>query len=107
MTEDDSGPDTAADGRQNPTADGEPGTDTGAEAPGDTAAEASLDTDRPGEMRARTWTIAARFREPADYGIPSLPAWTVYREGGGGLAFGPADGEEVFIAAENPMRVRR
>lgn len=64
-------------------------------------------------MRAREWTVAANFRTPADYGIPELPAWRSHRDDGG-VAFvaadADADGEpdaEPFIAAENPITVRR
>lgn len=61
-------------------------------------------------MRAREWTVAANFRTPADYGIPELPAWRSRCDGCGGVAFVAADGEpdaEPFIAAENPVTVRR
>jgi hypothetical protein len=61
----------------------------------------------PGAMRARTWSVAANFHEPADYGVPPLPEWTVYKEAGGGMALGAEDGDGVFIAAEDPMDIRR
>jgi hypothetical protein len=61
----------------------------------------------PGRMRARFWTIAASFNDPADYGIPPLPEWTVYRESGGGMALGAEESDGVFIAADDPVRVRR
>lgn len=57
-------------------------------------------------MRARRWVIAHRFREPAAYGIPELPAWDV-RTDGTGIAFARADDVEPFISADRPMRVRR
>lgn len=57
-------------------------------------------------MRAREWPIAESFREPADYDIPNLPSWRVHHSECGGLAF--ADGEEEpFIAADQPVAVRR
>jgi hypothetical protein len=88
----------------------EPATD-GADPAGAEAAsgdrQGSITGAEPGEMRARTWTVAAGFHEPADYDIPSLPEWTVYKEAGGGMALGAADGDGVFIAAEEPMDVRR
>jgi len=56
-------------------------------------------------MRARQWTIAAAFHEPERYDIPALPEWQVHRDDCGGIAFA-ADGE-VFIAAEQPVCVRR
>jgi len=57
-------------------------------------------------MRSREWTIAENFRTPADYDIPDIPAWRVCRGECGGLAFAET-GTEPFIAAENPVEVRR
>jgi hypothetical protein len=57
-------------------------------------------------MRAREWTIAATYREPEQYGVPDLPVWRVHRDDCGGIAFADGDGEP-FIAAANPIRVRR
>lgn len=62
------------------------------------------DTVATSSMRARQWTIAANYREPADYDVPRLPNWTVYREDGA-LAFGV--GGEVFLRADDPVNVRR
>lgn len=80
------------------------GAGTGAEA---TAATAATDATGGG-MRARTWSVAANFRTPADYDIPPLPEWTVYRRGGTlALGAGSGDGNDVFIVAENPVDIRR
>jgi hypothetical protein len=57
-------------------------------------------------MRAREWTIAGCYRKPSDYGIPTLPELDVRRLDCGGIALVDEDGES-FIAAENPMKVRR
>jgi hypothetical protein len=58
-------------------------------------------------MGARTWAIAYLYHEPAAYGVPELPEWTVSRVDEDRLAFA-ADGEtEPFISAGDPMRVRR
>lgn len=57
-------------------------------------------------MRAREWTIAGCYRDPEDYGVPTLPCWGVRRLDCGGIAF-TGDDDEEFIAAENPMKVRR
>jgi hypothetical protein len=57
-----------------------------------------------GRMRARRWVIAARFKQPADYGIPALPEWTP-RCGDGRLAFAAAG--SAFISAAEPVPVRR
>ena len=57
-------------------------------------------------MRAREWVLAEKFRQPADYGIPELPAWRICRSGRDGLALADAD-TDPFIAADNPMKVRR
>jgi len=56
-------------------------------------------------MRARQWTIAAAFSEPAEYGVPELPDWEVRREDCGALVIAADD--QAYIAAEQPMRVRR
>jgi hypothetical protein len=79
---------------------------------GDTAdeprsAEPTTDSGEPGAMRTRTWSVAVNFHEPADYDIPPLPEWTVYKETGGGMALGAEEGDGVFIAADEPMAVRR
>jgi hypothetical protein len=58
-------------------------------------------------MGARTWLIAALYSDPAAYGIPALPSWTVSRTARGGLAFASDEDAEPFISAENPVRVRR
>ena len=58
-----------------------------------------------GAMRARRWCIAATFNDPADYGIPELPDWTVYRDEDGTLALGEAG--DRFLSAGSPVRVRR
>jgi hypothetical protein len=58
-------------------------------------------------MRARTWVLACNYRDPADYGIPTLPAWTVTRTACGALSFAADDESTPFISAEHPVRVRR
>ena len=58
-------------------------------------------------MRAREWTIAAQFYDPADYGIPDLPEWVAGRDAEGRLVFADPDTGEAFIRAENPTKVRR
>ena len=58
-------------------------------------------------MRAREWAVAAAYGDPADYDVPALPTWRVERVERGGVAFAATDGEEPFIAAERPVRVRR
>jgi len=59
------------------------------------------------QMRARTWTIAAQYADPVEYGIPTLPDWTVYTLDSRGMALAESDGTEPFIRAEQPMTVRR
>lgn len=56
-------------------------------------------------MRAREWAIAGRCRTPAAYDIPTLPEWDVFRPCEGGIGFETDDTQ--FIAAENPVTVRR
>ncbi|WP_267643266.1 hypothetical protein [Haloarchaeobius amylolyticus] len=58
-------------------------------------------------MRARSWTIAARFRAPEDYDIPPLPDWVATRTDENGLALATSEAAEPFISADDPMRVRR
>lgn len=56
-------------------------------------------------MRAREWTVAGNYRDPEDYGVPTIPPLEVRRLDCGGIAL--VDGEESYITAENPMKVRR
>lgn len=58
-------------------------------------------------MRARTWVIATQYNEPEDYGIPTLPEWSVLRRNGSGIAFAEHDDADPFIRADQPMMVRR
>jgi hypothetical protein len=58
-------------------------------------------------MRARTWVVAANYRDPADYDVPELPSWYVSRPEDGGVALATDPASEPFVAAENPVRVRR
>ena len=57
-------------------------------------------------MRAREWTVAATYGDPADYDVPALPTWRVDRDEAGGIAFAATEKDEPFIAAERPFRVR-
>lgn len=66
---------------------------------------APVETGAP--MRARTWTIAACYRTPADYDIPRLPEWDVSRPETGGVAFAATEDSDPFIRAASPVRVRR
>lgn len=58
-------------------------------------------------MRARTWVIAAHYKDPEDYGIPPLPAWSVSRTGSRGIALAANANADPFIRADQPMKVRR
>jgi hypothetical protein len=58
-------------------------------------------------MRARTWLIASRYRCPADYGIPALPAWHQCRDDAGRFALSASATDEPFLSAATPMKVRR
>jgi hypothetical protein len=58
-------------------------------------------------MRSRAWVIAARYGEPKEYGIPTLPAWTVRRRDSGGIEFAAGDDADPFIRSARPMTVRR
>ena len=56
-------------------------------------------------MRARQWAIAARFRDPADHGIPPAPTFRAERDADGAVVF--YDDGRVVMRAGDPMRVRR
>ncbi|XVH33746.1 hypothetical protein ACNS7O_17535 (plasmid) [Haloferacaceae archaeon DSL9] len=58
-------------------------------------------------MRSRAWVIAARYNEPKDYDIPTLPEWTVLRGNCCGIAFAGRDDADPFIRADQPMKIRR
>jgi len=58
-------------------------------------------------MQARTWAIAAQYNDPADYGIPTLPTWTVSWTDRRGFALAANGDADPFIRAEQPMKVRR
>jgi len=62
---------------------------------------------RAASMRARVWTVAATYRDPADYDIPELPEWAVTQPDDGGIAFADRDRNTPFISAARPRRVRR
>lgn len=68
------------------------------------AAETDDTTNERSAMRARGWAIVA-FREPAAYGIPELPVWTVCECDGLALADSPES--EPFIRAAQPVQVQR
>jgi len=57
-------------------------------------------------MRAREWAIAGAFGDPSEYGIPDPPAVEVCPLDCGGIALS-AGGGEPFIAAEQPIKIRR
>ncbi|GCF15364.1 hypothetical protein Harman_32990 [Haloarcula mannanilytica] len=58
-------------------------------------------------MQARTWVIAAQYNDPEDYGIPTLPKWTVLQSESSGIAFAENPESDPFIRSEQPMKVRR
>ncbi|ELZ16637.1 hypothetical protein C478_02687 [Natrinema thermotolerans DSM 11552] len=64
------------------------------------------DDDRTGTMLARTWVIAANFRTPADYGVPTAPSFPAERRSDGTLVLiGPDDSTPVMTVGETiPIR---
>ncbi|AUV80663.1 hypothetical protein C2R22_02510 [Salinigranum rubrum] len=62
--------------------------------------------DTASRMGARRWAIASLYHDPEEYGIPTVPEWTVRRTDTG-VAFAESEGTEPFISAESPVRVRR
>jgi hypothetical protein len=57
-------------------------------------------------MRAREWAVAGAFGDPSEYGFPDPPTVQVCRLDCGGVAFSAGD-DDPFIAAEQPMKIRR
>jgi hypothetical protein len=64
------------------------------------------EAESPGRMLARRWTIAANFRSPADYGIPTAPRFPTERRNDGTLVLVDAEKGEV-LSSEEPTNVRR
>ncbi len=60
-----------------------------------------------GQMLARTWVIAANFRTPADYGIPTAPSLPAERRANGALTLLHPDDSTPLLTIEAPMSVRR
>lgn len=60
-----------------------------------------------GAMLARTWTIAANFRTPADYDIPTVPIVPAERSADGTLIVRSPDDSTPVMTVENPVLVRR
>lgn len=67
----------------------------------------SARTPTASRMHARSWLIAYQYGDPADYGMPALPEWSVRRPCVGGIALAENDASEPFIRADAPMKVRR
>lgn len=69
--------------------------------------------DPGGRMLARRWTIAANYREPADFGIPEPPTFETSHTTCGRVAFYPETGTEPktttdpVLVAESVRPVRR
>lgn len=55
-------------------------------------------------MEARRWAVTANYRDPANYGVPELPDWTVRSEDGA-LAYA-VDGE-AFVRTAGRVCARR
>lgn len=64
-------------------------------------------TDGTGKMRARTWSIAANYRTPREYGIPTAPSFETEPYEDGTLRFLAADGSTVAVLDGEGHRVRR
>lgn len=60
-----------------------------------------------GWMRARTWTIAANYRSPADYDIPTAPTFTAERRADGTLVLLSGEEGGLVLTAGRPSTVRR
>ncbi|MFT4921582.1 MAG: hypothetical protein ACI8XM_000785 [Haloarculaceae archaeon] len=72
----------------------------------DTGDETSGDQEA-GQMLARRWVIAANYRSPGDYGIPTAPTFTAERAPDGTLVLFEAASQEPVLTSQQPFRVRR
>jgi len=68
--------------------------------------------DPCGRMLARRWTIAANYREPAEFGVPEAPTFETCHTTCGRVAFYPETVEpntttDPVLVAESVRRVRR
>ncbi|QGX94306.1 hypothetical protein EI982_05640 [Haloplanus rallus] len=60
-----------------------------------------------GRMLAREWVIAARFHDPADYGIPEAPVLPADECASGELSLRDPESDVVVMVADAPVHVRR
>jgi len=58
-------------------------------------------------MLARTWTIAATYHDPSDYGIPDAPVLSATTDESGALVLHDPDTDAAEMVAGTPVRVRR
>ncbi|MFC6765246.1 hypothetical protein [Natrinema soli] len=65
------------------------------------------DDDRTGTMLARTWVIAANFRTPADYGVPTAPSFPAERRADGSLVLIDPDDSTPVMTVGKTVSVRR
>lgn len=63
--------------------------------------------DDGGRMPARTWTIAANFHSPAEYGVPTAPSFEPERCADGVLVLVASDGTTPVLTAKRASRVQR
>ncbi|TMT81673.1 hypothetical protein E2L06_17245 [Haloterrigena sp. H1] len=69
--------------------------------------DAPSSDEKEGQMLARTWVIAANFRTPADYGIPTAPSLPAERRADGTLTFVDPDDLTPLLTVETPVSIRR
>ncbi|WP_255149312.1 hypothetical protein [Halorarius halobius] len=60
-----------------------------------------------GRMLARTWTIAANYRTPADYDVPEAPTFHGERCDDGTFVLSDSESGETVLTARAPTTVRR
>lgn len=69
------------------------------------------DDDEPGgtqsRMLARTWTIAANYRSPSDYGIPTAPTFEAKQHTDGTLLLFDDEHWKFLLSARRARPVRR
>jgi hypothetical protein len=75
---------------------------------GDVPKEVDNTRSENGQMLARTWTVAANFRTPSDYGIPAAPTFAMeYGADGSLTVFACPNTREPLLTIDCSMKVRR
>ncbi len=63
--------------------------------------------DDAGRILAQTWSLAANFRTPAEYGIPTAPVFEANYCDDGTLVLVASNSGKTVLTAKRASRVRR